>query len=63
MMLYDIRNAIASLFRNRFIKPLDYQSAVKLEQKWKPEESPGERTKLRKQRLNEIATKWKEDKL
>ena len=56
-MLFDIRNAIASLFRNRFIKPLDYQNAVKLEQKSKPEETAGEKTKFRKQRLNEIATK------
>ena len=52
--LFDIRNAIVSLFRNGFIKPLDYQSAVKLKQESKPEESVGGRTKLRKQRLNEI---------
>ena len=48
VMLFDIKKAIVSLFRNGFIKPLDYQSAVKLEQKSKPEESVGERTKLRK---------------
>ena len=48
--LFDIRNTIVSLF----IKPLDYQSTVKLKQESKPEESVGERTKLRKQRLNEI---------
>ena len=55
MMLFDIRNAIVSLFRNGFVKPLDYQSAVKLEKKSKPEKTVGERTKLRKQTLNEIA--------
>ena len=48
--LFDIRNTIVSLF----IKPLDYQSTVKLKQESKPEESVGERTKFRKQRLNEI---------
>ena len=40
--LFDIRNAIVSLFRNGFIKPLDYQSAVTLKQESKPEESVGE---------------------
>ena len=39
MMLFDIRKAIASLFRNGFIKPLDYQSTVKLKQKSKPEQN------------------------
>ena len=43
------------MFRNGFIKPVDYQGAVKLEQKSKSEECVGERTKLRKQKLNEIA--------
>ena len=52
MKLFDIRNTIVSLFRNVFIKPLDYQNTLKLELKPKPEESIGERTKLRKQRLN-----------
>ena len=55
MNLFDIRNAIVSLFRNGFVKSLDYQSTVKLEQEPKPEENIGERTKLSKQRLNEIA--------
>ena len=55
MKLFDIRNTIISLFRNGSIKSLDYQSTVKLELKPKPEESVGERTKLRKQRLNKIA--------
>ena len=45
MMLFDIRNAVASLFTNGFIKAFDYQSTVKLEQKSKPEESVEERTK------------------
>ena len=39
MMLFDIRKAIASLLRNGFIKPLDYQSTVKLKQKSKPEQN------------------------
>ena len=30
MMLFDIRNAIFNLFRNDFIKSLEYQSAIKL---------------------------------
>ena len=55
MKLFDIINTIVGLFRNCFIKSLDYQGTVKLEQKPKPEESVGERTKLKKQRLNEIA--------
>ena len=59
MMLFDIRNAIFSLFRNGFIKPLGYKSTVKLEQKSKPEQSVGERTKLRRQRLDEVAEKEK----
>ena len=58
--LFDIRNTIVSLFRNGFIKPLDYQSTVKLELKPKLEEGIGKRTKLRKQRLNEIAKSEKE---
>ena len=40
VMLFDIRNAILSLFRNGFIKPLEYQSAIKL--KPKSEESIAE---------------------
>ena len=39
MMLFDIRKAIVSLFRNGFIKPLEYQSTVKLKQKSKPEQN------------------------
>ena len=55
MKLFDIRKKVISLFRKGFIKSLDYPSAVKLKQEPKPEESVGERTKLRKQRLNEVA--------
>ena len=55
MKLFDIRKKVISLFRNGFIKYLDYPSAVKLKQEPKPEEIVGERTKLRKQRLNEVA--------
>ena len=54
MKPFDIRNTIVSLFRNGFIKFLDFQSPIGLELKPKPEESVGERTKLRKQKLNEI---------
>ena len=56
-MLFDIRNTIVSLFRNGFIDPLQYQSTVKLEQKSKPEQSVGKRTKLRRKRFDEIAKK------
>ena len=59
MMLFDIRNAIFSLFKNGFIKPLEYKSTVKLEQKSKPEQNVGERTKLIRQRLDEVAKKEK----
>ena len=52
MMLFDIRNAIVSLLWTGFI--WSYQSTVKLEQ------SVGERTKLRRQRLDEIAKNEKE---
>ena len=55
MKLFDIRNAIVVLFKKGFMKPLKYQRTVKLELKPKPEESVGEKIKLRKQRLNEIA--------
>ena len=55
MKLFDIRNAIVVLFKKGFIKPLKYQRTVKLELKPEPEESVGEKIKLRKQRLNEIA--------
>ena len=58
-MVFDIRNAIVSLFRNGFIKPLQYQSTVKLEQKSKPEQSVGKITKLRRKRFDEIAKKEK----
>ena len=34
MILFDIINAIVSLFRNGFIKPLEYQGAI--ESKPKP---------------------------
>ena len=53
MMLFDIRKTIVSLFRNGFIKPLEYQSTVKLKQKSKP----GEITKLRRQKLDETVEK------
>ena len=58
-MLFDIRNAIVSLFRNGFIKPLQYQSTVKLEQKSKPEQIAGKRTKLKRKRFDETVKKEK----
>ena len=58
-MLFDIRNAIVSLFRNGFIKPLQYQSTVKLEQKSKPEQIAGKRTKLKRKIFDEIVKKEK----
>ena len=54
MMLFDIRNAIVSLFRNGIIKPLEYHSDKKSKPKPKSEESISERTKLRRERLDEI---------
>ena len=60
IMKFDIRNAIANLFRNGFIKPLQYQSATKLKPKPKSERTTAERTKLRRQRLDEIAGKENE---
>ena len=54
MKLFDIRNASVSLFRNVFIRSLDYQSTVGLEPILKSEESIAERIKMRRQRLDEI---------
>ena len=53
--LFDIRNTVVSLFTNGFIKSSDYQGTAKLKQEPKPEKGIWERTKWRKQRLNEIA--------
>ena len=50
MKLFDIKNVIVSLFRNGFIRPLDYQNTVKLEQKPKFEKSVAERTKIKRQK-------------
>ena len=58
MILFDIINAIVSLFRNGFIKPLEYQGAIKSKPKPKSEEI-AETTKLRRQRLDKIAKKEK----
>ena len=55
LKLFDIRKKIFSLFSNGSIIPLDCQSAAKSEPKIKSEESIAERTKLRRQRFNEIA--------
>ena len=58
MILFDIINAIVSLFRNGFIKPLEYQGAIESKRKPKSEEI-AEKTKLRRQRLDKIAKKEK----
>ena len=50
MKLFNIKNTIVSLFRNGFIRSLDYQNTVKLEQKPEFEESVAERTKIRRQK-------------
>ena len=47
------QNAIDSLFRNGFIRSLDYQNTVKLEQKPGFEESVAERTKIRRQKKSD----------
>ena len=58
-MLFDIRYTIFSLFKNGFIKPLEYQSAVKSKPKPKSEESIAEIRKFRRQRLEKFAKKKK----
>ena len=50
MKLFNIKNTIVSLFRNGFIRPLDYQNTAKLKQKPEFEESVAERTKTRRQK-------------
>ena len=47
--LFDIKNTIVNLFRNGFIRSLDYQNTIKLEQKPEFEESVAERTKIRRE--------------
>ena len=51
--LFDIKNTIVSLFRNGFIRSLDYQNNIKLEQKPEFEESVAERTKIRRQKQSD----------
>ena len=62
MKLFDIRNIIVSLFRNSFVRTLDYQSTVGLEPKLKSEEIIAERSKMRKQRFDEIVSDEKKYK-
>ena len=62
MKLFDIRNIIVSLFRNSFVGTLDYQSAIGLEPKLKSEEIIAERSKMRKQRFDEIVSDEKKYK-
>ena len=57
--LFDVTNTIVRLFRNGFIVHSEYQSNVKLKSKPKPEESIAERTKLKRQMLDEIPKKEK----
>lgn len=54
MKLFDIRNVIVSLFRNGFIRSLDYESTVGLGPNLKSEKSIAKRTKMRRQRFDEI---------
>ena len=63
MILFEIRNPVVTLYRNGFIKFLEYLSTAKLEQNLKPEQSVGERTKLRRQRFDEIVKKEKKANL
>ena len=58
-MLFDIKNAIVSLFKNCLIKLLEYQSNSKSKLKPKSEESIPERTKIRRQIIDENAKKEK----
>ena len=58
-MLFDIKNAIVSLFKNGVIKLLEYQSNNKSKLKPKSEESIPEITKIRRQIIDEIAKKEK----
>ena len=50
MKPFDVKNTIVSLFRNGFIRSLDYQNTVKLEQKPEFEESLAERKKIKRQK-------------
>ena len=59
MMLFDIKNAIVSLFKNCLIKLLEYQSNSKSKLKPKSEESIPERTKIRRQIIDENGKKEK----
>ena len=53
MKLFDIKNTIFSLFRNGFIRSLDYQDTVKFEKEPEFEESVAERTELRRQKRSD----------
>ena len=69
MMLFHIRNTIVNLFKNRFRKEESSESGVRdsdigapkfdLKSEKSAEQSTGGWTKLRRQRLNEIAKKEK----
>ena len=48
MKLFDIKNTIASLFRNSLIGSLEYQNTAKVEQK-----RVAERTKIRRQKKSD----------
>ena len=54
MKVFDIRNVIVSLFRNGFIRSLDYESTVGLGPNLKSEKSIAKRTKMRRQRFDEV---------
>ena len=51
--LFDIKNTLVNLFRNGFIRSLDYQNTVKLEQNPEFEESAAKRIKIRRQKKSD----------
>ena len=53
MKLFDIENTIVILFKNGFVRSLDYQNTLKIEQKPEFEESAAEITKIRRQKKSD----------
>ena len=53
MKLLDIENTIVILFKNGFVRSLDYQNTLKIEQKPEFEESVAEITKIRRQKKSD----------
>ena len=50
MKLFDIENTIVILFKNGFVRSLDYQNTIKIERKPEFEEGVAEITKIRRQK-------------